>query len=124
MKVAILDSGIELPSTDMLARGERIKEVRSWVGVSIDDEKDGRLLQPDQLGCRDEIGHGTHIAGLLLDVAPEVDLYIAQIAHKVPVHPSLIAKVGAFSNTFNLFLEHTPAHPLNLDVEEALVTPL
>ncbi|KAK2882509.1 hypothetical protein FQN49_000275 [Arthroderma sp. PD_2] len=71
LKVAILDSGIDMNNTDIEADADdRIKSVRSWV-----DGNDGK---EDRNEC-DESGHGTHIAGILLSCAPNTDLYIARI---------------------------------------------
>ena len=55
----------------------------------------------------DHNGHGTHIAGLLLDYAPDAELYIAKIAENKPSNPAMIAqvslqnKVGFFKPTKN-----------------------
>lgn len=71
IKVAILDTGLDLGHPDIQANGERIKEIRSWLYTP-----DGvKLTKPN-----DPCGHGTHVTGLLLDVAPDCDVYVAQIA--------------------------------------------
>lgn len=85
VKVAILDTGIDLEHVDMVAREERIKDVRSWA-----NGKDG--LQDFKAG--DLCGHGTFAAGLLLDVAPHIDVYVAQITETDKLEDiSHIAKV-------------------------------
>ncbi|KAL8364522.1 hypothetical protein RB595_003685 [Gaeumannomyces hyphopodioides] len=72
IKVAILDTGLDLthPTIKNDCRG-RIKEWKSWL--------------PGRAGTNvcDASGHGTHVAALLLDIAPESDVYIAQIADAV-----------------------------------------
>lgn len=67
LKVAILDSGINLlhPDFDSHDR-ERIKETKSF----IDDDPD-----------TDAVGHGTHIAAIILRLTENVDLYIAKITN-------------------------------------------
>ncbi|KAM4059852.1 subtilase family protein [Hirsutella rhossiliensis] len=62
LKVAILDSGIDLNHPGF-AQEDRIKKTKSWVGGNVDDTD----------------GHGTHIAGLILELTQNVDLYIAKI---------------------------------------------
>ncbi|ROV88919.1 hypothetical protein VSDG_08918 [Cytospora chrysosperma] len=83
IKVAILDTGIDIGHPSIKARIERIKDVRTWVNDlgGKQDRKTG-----------DSSGHGTHIADLLLDVAPDSDIYIARIAKFSPTEPVQIAK--------------------------------
>jgi hypothetical protein len=70
VKIAILDTGIDLPLGQKFAHKDRIKECRSWL---VTDE-DG-----DERGDKDLTGHGTHAAALLLKVAPNADLYVARV---------------------------------------------
>ncbi|PMD49853.1 subtilisin-like protein [Hyaloscypha bicolor E] len=72
VRIAILDTGIELPGEGSWAYEDRIREQKSWVA---DDDCDTFL----QRGDRDLDGHGTHGAALLLQVAPEADIFVARI---------------------------------------------
>jgi len=84
IRVAVLDTGLDLGHPAIQANAERIKDIKSW-------------LPPSESGRRqdsgDVSGHGTHITGLLLDIAPDCDVYIAQIADHQPISPDKIAKV-------------------------------
>ncbi|OCL13227.1 subtilisin-like protein, partial [Glonium stellatum] len=71
IKIAILDTGVDLEHQDMVACEDRIIEIRSWVNGA-----NGRIDR----GSGDSCGHGTHTAGILLTVAPEADIYIAKVA--------------------------------------------
>ena len=51
----------------------RIKESRSWVASKGDQEVDSENWR------KDLDGHGTHVAYLLLRVAPVADIHIAQV---------------------------------------------
>ena len=82
VKIAVLDTGVDPKHSDM--DSERIQSVRSWVNGKNGEEEDRR--------ASDESGHGTHTTGILLDLAPDADIYVAQIATKEPSHPSQIAK--------------------------------
>lgn len=84
VKVAILDTGLDMGHHSIRARKERIKDVRTWV--------DGLGGKEDRR-AGDSSGHGTYIANLLLDVAPDTDIYVARIAESSPIQPSEIAKV-------------------------------
>ena len=90
VKIAVLDTGVDLKHSDMIAREDQIKDVYNW----IDDrnEKD----------VRDRSGHGTHTAGLLLDYACEAELYVAKIAEKKPPEPRIIAAVSIATDKFRL----------------------
>jgi len=84
IKVAILDTGLDVSHPDIKAREERIKDVRSWV-----DGLDGK----QDRNAGDSCGHGTHVTSLLLDFAPDSDVYVARIAKDQPESPGQIAKV-------------------------------
>jgi subtilisin family serine protease len=68
--VAVLDSGIDTDNSDIDAQSDRIMDIRSWV--------DGQTAVKTKRG-EDVSGHGTHITGIILDLAPNVDLYIARV---------------------------------------------
>ena len=82
VRIAVLDTGVDRNHPDM--DSERIQSVRSWVNGKNGEEEDPP--------ASDESGHGTHITGILLDLAPDADIYVAQIATKGPSDPSQIAK--------------------------------
>lgn len=84
VKIAILDSGIDLPQSDLEAYDDRIIDVRTWL--------DGKVGKRDR-SCGDDVGHGTHTAALVLDAAPDSHVYIAKIADRRPTCPRDIAKV-------------------------------
>lgn len=84
IKVAILDTGIDIGHPYIIARKERIKDIWTWAD-GLGGREDGR--------AGDSSGHGTHIANLLLEMAPDSDVYIAQIAEFSPIEPGQIAKV-------------------------------
>jgi hypothetical protein len=65
IKVAILDTGLDVGHPDVMARAERIKDVRSWVN-GLDGKQDRK--------AGDSCGHDTHVASLLLNVAPDCDV--------------------------------------------------
>ncbi|RTE69939.1 hypothetical protein BHE90_015668 [Fusarium euwallaceae] len=63
LRVAILDSGIDYCHSD-LYKDSRIKDMVSWV-----DEEPGV----------DTCGHGTHIAGIILSLTENVEIYVGKI---------------------------------------------
>ncbi|KAI1742075.1 subtilisin-like protein [Xylaria scruposa] len=74
VRIAILDSGFDpenpLLWTDMGKLDPRIKAAQSFVHQTESD------------AIRDEIGHGTHALGLLLNIAICAEIYIAKVAHQ------------------------------------------
>lgn len=66
IKVAVLDSGINIDSFGDMVKEERIKATRSFI------ESDPK---------RDQTGHGTHIAAIIFQLASNVDLYIGQVTN-------------------------------------------
>ncbi|RFU35462.1 hypothetical protein B7463_g889, partial [Scytalidium lignicola] len=80
VKIAILDTGIDLTHPDIEARLENIKGKYNW------------LNEKFKKAVHDRNGHGTFTADLLLDYAPDAQLYIAKIAEHKPSSPSIIAE--------------------------------
>ena len=83
VKIAILDTGIDLDNKYISSKKGRIK---CW---------------PSNQECRDTDGHGTHVAYLILRLAKHVELRIAKInssqnftATKVKLLAEKIAKVS------------------------------
>lgn len=63
IRVAILDTGIDMNHPDVKSQRKRVIEHESFVGGD---------------ATVDTSGHGTHIAGILLDLTNNVDLYIGK----------------------------------------------
>lgn len=72
IKIAILDTGIQLPSGAYDSYEGQIT-FRSWLSYDKRGKKDL------DRGDRDLDGHGTHCASLILKVAQNVHLYVARI---------------------------------------------
>jgi hypothetical protein len=65
----------------------RIREHKSWLA---DDDGDTFLRRGD----RDLDGHGTHGAALLLEVAPEADIFVARVfKDRKEIKGSIMAEV-------------------------------
>jgi hypothetical protein len=87
VKIAILDSGIDLKHSGIRLCRPRIKDVRSWV-----DGKDGGVDKTSG----DSLGHGTHVAGLIFALAPLAEVYVAKITNGSALEDAKqIAKVSS-----------------------------
>jgi subtilisin family serine protease len=95
VRIAILDTGIDMNHVDMLSEKDRIKKVYSWV--------DGKNGEEDRFGG-DISGHGTHIASIVLDIAPNADLYIARITKTRLLNEGQTNQIAQVHSSFNLFL--------------------
>lgn len=80
VRIAILDTGIDQTHPDVDAGVEQIKGQYNWT-----NEKFPSLVD-------DYNGHGTFIASLFLEYAPDAEIYIAKISDGKPSSPSIIAK--------------------------------
>lgn len=63
IKVAIIDSGIEYNHLEL--DRSRIRSWKSWI--------------EDSDAIVDKVGHGTHIAGIILQLTTNVELYIGKV---------------------------------------------
>lgn len=81
VKIAVLDTGIDLNHPDVQACTENIKA------------KYNCLNERANSTVHDLDGHGTFVTSLLLDYAPDAEIYVMKIADKKPTSPRVIAKV-------------------------------
>lgn len=82
VKIAILDTGLDMTHRDVEARVANIRGTCNWTNGRVDDT--------NIMDCN---GHGTHTAGLILDYAVDAELYVAKIADNEPCHPDTVARV-------------------------------
>ena len=71
VRIAILDTGIDLPEYALHTYEDRVKDFKDWI-----------LGEEGRSQWTDSDGHGTHSAGLLMKVAPEADIYVARVFEK------------------------------------------
>jgi hypothetical protein len=83
IRIAVLDTGVDPMDVMIKAAKSRIIDKRSWVG------------SPDS--CDDTYGHGTHVARLLLSMAPAAQIFVAKITDNKHVHPSEMSNIGEVS---------------------------
>lgn len=81
VKIAVLDTGIDLNHPYMHECAQNIKAKHDFL------QEGGDYSDSD--------GHGTFVTGLLLDFAPDAEIYIAKVAGKTPLDPRIIAQVGS-----------------------------
>ena len=90
VKIAILDSGVDMSHPDMKKTYKsRIKGRKSWIEGGQDNE--------------DECGHGTHIAAVVLRVAPSAHVFIARVVRNFQdkdFKPSNVLEVLSFRASY------------------------
>lgn len=92
MRIAILDTGIDRDHDYINAREANVKGRHNCYGDS-------------QRSVVDRNGHGTFAANLILDYAPDAELYIIKIADgNVRPEARLVAEVSCSANTYFLDL--------------------
>jgi len=87
VRIAILDSGVNLNHPDFKARAKSIKGTYNW------------LNKRRRHAVHDRKGHGSFMAGIVLNYAPDADLYITKIANRKPSDPSVITRVRGSPTT-------------------------
>lgn len=85
VRVAILDTGINLSNAALNVldpNDDRIRECLSFFdskGNNNNDEGQPLMIKETAPGYKDDDGHGTHAAALILQVAPTAELYVARV---------------------------------------------
>jgi subtilisin family serine protease len=88
VKVGVLDTGIDLNHPRIGVHKHKISGLY-------------RLKEPWYI---DLIGHGTHVAGLILDLIPDSELYVVKVTDDEKVSPENMARVsGALGSTESSF---------------------
>lgn len=99
VKVAILDTGLRVtPIKRKLWQNQGRVTYKSWV------------QQEDDSEWEDEVGHGTHSANLLVDFAPDAQVYVARVFRKQTPDDqelSYIAEVSSKCLRYRLLLIET-----------------
>ena len=72
IRIAILDTGSSLPQVARWSYEDRLLSFKSWLTSA---PEDGDLTR----GYQDLDGHSTHVAALLVQTAPNADMYVARV---------------------------------------------
>lgn len=80
MKIAVLDTGLDMDHP-LAAELENRIEGQGWIEEKSQDFSDRH-------------GHGTHIAGLLLEYVEHSEIYIAKVTEGKTTDPRTIARVS------------------------------
>ena len=87
VRIAVLDTGIDMTNDFIRTNRARIKGKTSFLSAPEDS-------------CKDLDGHGTHVAGLLLKVAHNAEIYPARVTKGREIESAeCIAKVRTFAHT-------------------------
>ena len=84
VKIAILDTGLDMDHDCIEAHAERIHG-KNW------------LSKPRSKSLHDSHGHGTHITGIILDLIPHSELFVAKVTDGEATDPGALARVS-FTN--------------------------
>lgn len=95
VRIAIIDSGLDGTLHEFQLRWTRIKGYKSWVHPQRQAYSPTGLRKSFLLDdCGDEVGHGTHLAALILRLHPWADLYVARVTDSRYPNPLLVAEVS------------------------------
>jgi hypothetical protein len=89
VRIALLDTGVYFEDTDLEDEWNDVKRYRleqNFEGQDLDPIKKCKSFVKEDKTIRDTCGHGTHLALLLLQYAPDADLYIAKVSSNMEFH--------------------------------------
>jgi subtilisin family serine protease len=84
IKLAVLDTGINAEHPGICAKNWSPKKDKKMFYY---DATKGPLSMNDYHEPTDAVGHGTHIAGLILETAPSVELYVIRVFTSADISP-------------------------------------
>lgn len=97
VRIAIIDSGLDGTHGDFQSKWTRIKGYKSWIDPTdpTSENNSPSGLRPDILrqNCKDSVGHGTHLAALILRLHRWADLYVARVTNSHSPDALLVAQV-------------------------------
>ncbi|TRX94162.1 hypothetical protein FHL15_004930 [Xylaria flabelliformis] len=81
VRIAVLDTGVDQGNEDFRGLVDEIKDARKKQKLPRTDQNPIKKIE-SFIGDDgvDNFGHGTHVAGLVLQTAPDADLYIAKVS--------------------------------------------
>jgi subtilisin family serine protease len=86
IKIAVLDTGVDLKHPAIMT-AIQMKQIQKCMKSFVKNDE----------SMKDECGHGTHIASLLADIAPQAQMYIAKISNSDTIPPDhQIAQVSTY----------------------------
>lgn len=93
IRIAIIDTGID-----------RENDILIETALESGSIKDCRDFTGNEEDCQDSHGHGTHIARLMLNMAPEAELYIAKVSDDKTLDVSALSRIAevAFFNLYSV----------------------
>lgn len=83
IRIALLDTGVSFKDDKLSFEREYVKHYRleqNFEGQDLDPIKECKSFVGKGKSILDKCGHGTHLALLLLQYAPDADLYIAKVS--------------------------------------------
>jgi subtilisin family serine protease len=87
IKIAIIDSGIDMTDPLVMGGALRIREKRNWT-------------DSDPENWHDTYGHGTHVARLVIKVAPAAEIYIARVSTQKQIDANDTHLIAAVWSSF------------------------
>ena len=94
VKIAILDSGVDGLHEDIQDFRTRIRGYKSWMTPVCDMHPSGGFRKEHlRNACRDSVGHGTHLAALILRLQPWAHVYVARVTDSARPNVLYVAEV-------------------------------
>lgn len=102
IRIAIIDTGIDDEDDNLIEGSRESGRIKDRCGFINDSS-----AKPDYSDYRDHNGHGTHVARLILEMAPAAELFIAKVSNNTSIQPTdlhRITRVGPLSKILALAL--------------------
>jgi len=93
IRIAIIDTGIDDEDDNLIEFCRESGRIKDSCGFINDPNS-----KPDTEDYKDVNGHGTHVARLILEMAPAAELYIAKVSNDTSIQPTDLHRITRVSS--------------------------
>jgi subtilisin family serine protease len=95
IRIAIIDTGVDDEDDNLIEAARQSGRVKDCCGFINDSSSN-----PDYNDYKDVNGHGTHVARLMLEVAPAAEIFIAKVSNETTIEKADLVRIARVSSSY------------------------